>query len=184
MSAPYILAYLPQCKTFEGNYSTMYLDTKGNVTCGVGFLLSSALMAQAFPWYIPGLVTPATADEVVAEWNRVKAMQAGQLPHFYAIETALQLRQDDIDAHLTNELDTLDNGLANGIAGFEGLPDAWKMALADMSWNLGLHGLLDGYPKLLAAIQVSDGFTAAAESRRNGIGDTRNQWTANQFRGV
>ena len=183
MSAQYELDFLPQLRINEGCFATMYSDTKGNVTCGVGFLLQTAAVAQGFPWYIPGLVTPATAQEIAAEWNRVKAMLPGQLPHFYAIETALQLRQDSIDAHTMTLLDTLDDGLTAGIPNFEELPDAWKMALADMGWNLGLHGLLDGYPKMLAAIEAGNGATAAAECERVGIGADRNNWTKAQFRG-
>jgi GH24 family phage-related lysozyme (muramidase) len=184
MSAQYELDFLPQLRINEGCFATMYSDTKGNVTCGVGFLLQSAQTACGYPWYIPGLVTPATAQEIAAEWNRVKAMQPGQLPHFYAIETALQLRQDSIDAHTMTLLDTLDDGLTAGIPNFEELPDEWKMALADMGWNLGLHGLLNGYPRMLAAIEAGDGATAATECHRNGISDARNQWCALQFSGT
>jgi hypothetical protein len=52
-----------------------------------------------------------------------------------------------------------------------------------MAFNLGLKGLLDGYPRMLAAVQAGDGATAAAECHRNGIGDERNTWTAAQFSG-
>ena len=57
------------------------------------------------------------------------------------------------------------------------------MALLDMAWNLGLKGLLDGYPRMLAAVQSGDGQMAAVESHRNGIGDVRNAWTAAKFDG-
>jgi hypothetical protein len=126
-------------------------------------------------------VTLATAQEIASDWNRVKAMAPGLLPRFYAIETALQLRQDSIDAHTMTLLDTLDEGLTDGIPGFEALPDEWKMALLDMAYNLGLHGLLDGYPRMLAAVQAGDGATAGTECHRNGISAARNQWCAAQF---
>lgn len=185
MSQPYQLAYLPYVKQFEGNEPSMYLDScdPGNVTCGVGFELETAMVAQGFPWYIPGLYTLATAQEVVDEWNRVSAMQPGHLPPYYATLTALRLKQEDIDAHLLAELDRLAEGLAEGIPGFENLPDGWKMALTDIGWNLGLHGLLGGYPKMLAAVQAGNGPVAAAECHRSGINDQRNQWTAACFNG-
>ena len=89
----------------------------------------------------------------------------------------------DGDSLLLAKLDALDKGLAAGIPGFEALPDPLKMALLDMAFNLGLKGLLDGYPRMLAAVQAGDGATAAAECHRNGIGDERNTWTAAQFSG-
>ena len=70
------------------------------------------------------------------------------------------------------------------ILGFEALPNPWKMALLDMAFNLGLKGLLDGYPRMLAAVQAGNGQMAAVESHRNGIGDARNAWTRNQFSGT
>jgi GH24 family phage-related lysozyme (muramidase) len=181
MRAQYELDFLPQLRINEGCFATMYLDTKGNVTCGVGFLLQTAAVAQGFPWYIPGLVTPATAQEIAAEWNRVKAMLPGQLPHFYAIETALQLRQDSIDAHLLSILDQTDDNLQRDYPGFEDFPDAVKMALADMDFNLGDASLRNTYPHFDAAVDSQDWPTAAAQSHRNGIQQARNDWTQQQF---
>ena len=181
MSQPYVLAYLPQCKTFEGCIPSFYLDTRGNVTVWVGFLVESALIAQSLPMYLPGLTVAATEQDKAAAWERVSQMQAGRLPAFYAYDGCLQMQEADGDALLLSKLDTLDEGLAAGIQGFEGLPDAWKMALVDMGWNLGLKGLLDGYPKMLAAIQAGDGPTASQECKRNGISAARNLWCAQCF---
>ena len=183
MSQPYILAYLPWCKTFEGNVATMYLDTVGNVTCGVGFLLETALVAQGYPWYIPGEVTLATAQEIAEEWDRVSAMQPGHLPPYYAALTALQLRQGDIDAHLLGEVEALDEQLAAKLPYYATLSGPWKMALLDMAWNRGLNGLLDGYPRLLADVEAGNGPGAASQCYRLGISQTRNDWTAAQFSG-
>jgi hypothetical protein len=93
------------------------------------------------------------------------------------------LKQADIDAHLMAELDRLDSGLAAGIPRFEELLDGWKMALLDVAYNLGLEGLLKGYPKMLRAVQVGNGPLAAAECPRKGIGAARNAWCAALFSG-
>ena len=183
MSQPYEISYIPFCRQFEDNICHMYLDsdTPGNVTTGNGFLIPSATAACTFPFYLPGLHTPATAQEIAAEYWRVKAMPSARPASFYDAPSALQLKQEDIDAHLLAELDKLDEGMSAGIAGFEALPDAWKMALIDMAWNLGLSGLLEGYPKMLAAVQAGDGTTAAQECHRNRISAARNAWTAVQL---
>ena len=89
----------------------------------------------------------------------------------------------DGDSLLLAKLDALDKGLAAGIPGFEALPDPWKIALLDMAFNLGLKGLLDGYPRMLAAVQAGDGTTAAAECQREGIQPARNSWCEACFNG-
>ena len=181
MSQPYLLAFIPILEGFEGKVCKMYQDTRGNVTCGVGFELPNAMTACGFAWYLPGGVVEATVPEIRSEWQRVKAMEHGLLPEVYAIPTALVLRPEDIDAHLLIELDSLADGLAMGIEGFDALPDAWKMALTDMAFNLGLNGLLDGYPHLLADVEAGNGSGAAAQCHRIGISDARNNWAKSQF---
>jgi len=183
MPQPYELTYLPICKGFEGCVPTCYLDTVGNVTCGVGFELETAMVARGFPWYIPGLVTLATAQEIAAEWFRVKVMVPGRVPAFYAIPTALQLRQEDIDAHLLTLLDQTDEALQRDYPGFETFPDAVKMALADEDYNLGDAKLRNTYPKFDAAVDRQDWATAALQCHRNGVSTARNAWCAAQFSG-
>ena len=183
MSAPYILSYLPQCKTFEGCVPWFYLDTRGNVTVWVGFLVETALIAQSLPMYLPGGTVACTEQEKAAAWETVSAMQAGRLPASYEYSGCPIMLPSDGDALLLAKLDTLDEGLAAGIPGFEALPEPWKMALADLAWNLGLHGLLNGYPRMLAAIEVGDGATAAAECQREGIQPARNSWCEACFNG-
>jgi len=126
---------------------------------------------------------PCTEQEKAAAWETVSAMTAGRLASSYEYSGCPVMLPSDGDSLLLAKLDALDKGLAAGIPGFEALPDPWKMALLDMAWNLGLKGLLDGYPRMLAAVQAGDGQTAAVESHRNGIGDNRNQWVRQQFSG-
>ena len=171
--------YMPICKGFEGSIPFMYLDTRGNVTVGVGFLVSSPTEACAYPFQSAGM--PATAQEVTAAWNQVKAMEPGHPAAFYEYPGCPTLLQGDIDQHLAAEIDALDSQLQARFPAYVGLPDAWKMALLDMAWNLGLSGLMNGYPKMIAAVTAGNGSQAAAECHRNGIGNARNAWTANQF---
>jgi GH24 family phage-related lysozyme (muramidase) len=182
VSAQYEIEFLPILKGFEGCVPTMYLDTVGNVTCGVGFELETALVAQGFPWYIdPACTVPATPQEIAAAWVRVKAMVPGKMPAFYTYDGCLQLEQQDIDAHLLGILDQTYEDLQRDYPGFEGFTDAWKMALADMDYNLGDAKLRNTYPKFDAAVDVGDGPGAAAQCKRNGISAARNLWCAQCF---
>jgi hypothetical protein len=163
---------------------SMYLDTVGNVTCGVGFELETAMVAQGFPWYIDRACTVlATPQEVTAAWVRVKAMVSGRLPAFYAYDGCLQLQEADIDAHLLTILDQTDENLQRDYPGFEGFPDAVKMALCDMDYNLGDVKLRNTYPHFDAAVDRQDWATAANQCFRHEISQVRNDWTKQQFAG-
>jgi GH24 family phage-related lysozyme (muramidase) len=180
----YELAYLPWCKKWEGCCAWFYLDTRGNVTVWVGFLVETALIAKTLPMYLPGLTVAATVDEIARAWNTVDAMQEGHMPAFYAYPGCLQMQEKDGDALLLAKLDALDKGLAAGIPGFEALPEPWKMACLDQAFNLGLYGFLHGYPHEIACIVAGDGTGAATECHRNGISNARNAWCAAQFMGA
>jgi hypothetical protein len=159
----------------------MYLDTKGNVTVGVGFMIPTPLAACGYPFYLLGGTTLATAQEITTAWNRVKAMPPGMQAEKYAYPGCLILLQNDIYAHLLAELTTLDEALAKGITNYANLPDSVKMALLDQGWNLGLNGLLHGYPKEIACVEAGDFAGAAVQCHRNGIQESRNEWCALQF---
>ena len=181
MSNPLSIAFLPTLKRWEGCIPWFYLDTRGNVTVWVGFLVESALIAQALPMYLPGGTMPCTEQEKAAAWKTVSAMQPGRLPSSYEYYGCPVILPSDGDALLLAKLDALNDALVKEVPNFESLPDPWRMALLDMAYNLGSSGLLHGYPRMLAAVQAGDGQTAAVESHRNGIGDARNAWTKQQF---
>jgi GH24 family phage-related lysozyme (muramidase) len=108
-------------------------------------------------------------------------MMPGKMPAFYTYDGCLQLQQTDIDAHLLSLLDGTDEILQDDYPGFEGFPDAVKMALLDMDYNLGDAKLRNTYPKFDAAVDAQDWATAAQECHRNGISEERNAWTVAQF---
>ena len=185
MSQLYEITLLPQLKQFEGCIPSMYLDTVGNVTCGVGFLLETALIAQGFPWYIDRACTiPATPQEIAAAWVRVKAMAPGRIPSFYTYDGCLQLLQSDIDLHLLAILDQTDENLQRDYPGFEDFPLSIKMALADMDYNLGDGTLRNTYPRFDFAVDTKSWDVAAQECHRLGISKERNDWTQQQFESV
>ena len=175
--------YMPICKGFEGSIPFMYLDTRGNVTIWVGFEVPSALAAQSLPMYLPGSTVAASDDEKAAAWETVSAMQPGRLPASYEYSGCPVMLPSDGDALLMAKLDAADAELQADYPGFESFPDAVKMALLDMLWNLGGPKLRNTYPRFDAAVDRQDWATAALQCHRNGISDERNAWTAAQFKG-
>ena len=184
MSAPYVTAYVPWCKRWEGCCAWMYLDTRGNVTIWVGFEVPSALAAQSLPLYLPGGTLACTAQEKAAAWETVSAMQPGRLSSSYGYSGCPVMLPSDGDALLMAKLDAADVELQADYPGFESFPDAVKMALLDMDFNLGDPKLRNTYPRFDAAVDRQDWATAAQQCQREGIQPERNQWTIDQFKSV
>ena len=71
--------------------------------------------------------------------------------------------------------------LRKRLTGYDGLPDGMKMALLDMAYNMGPVGLLEGYPRMIQAVETGAWTVAAAECARGGINAARNAWTRQQM---
>ncbi|MDE3106395.1 MAG: hypothetical protein KGK08_14590, partial [Acidobacteriota bacterium] len=82
---------------------------------------------------------------------------------------------------LLSDLITFERQLRNLYTGYDGYPDAAKMALLDMVYNLGAMKLRNEYPRMNAAVLAQDWATAAQQCNRQGINALRNQWTQQQF---
>ncbi|MDE2101612.1 MAG: hypothetical protein KGL39_30480 [Patescibacteria group bacterium] len=164
---------------FEGCVPWMYLDTRGFVTVGVGNMLPIVEAATALPFQYNG--TGATQDQIASDYFRVKGMAAGRLPKFYACSTSVTLTQEEIQLLLYRRLPEFEQGLRQLYPGYDTFPDAAKLGLIDMAYNLGVYGLANNYPKFNAAVRAQDWATAATECHRNGPSQERNDWTAGQF---
>jgi hypothetical protein len=109
------------------------------------------------------------------------SLAAGKLPSFYRVVQSLELPDAAIDERLSVVLTGFEATLRAHLAGYDKLPDGVKMALLDMTYNLGPEGLLKGYPKMLHAIEMGTWPEAAAECARGGINAARNAWTRQQM---
>ncbi len=177
--ATYLEQSLDQLKQFEGCVPWMYLDTVGKVTVGVGTMLPGPPAAAALPFQIAGVAT--SAEQIVAEFHRVAAMPAGRLPAFYHQGNSPQLAMNSIEDQLRSVLAAFEADLRQHLPHFDALPDRAKLALLDMAYNLGVMGLVHGYPRLLAAVAAGNWTAAAAECLRHGISSERNAWTRLEF---
>ena len=164
---------------FEGCVQWMYLDSRGNVTTGVGLLLADSGAACQLPFQVND--SPATPDAIVADFNRVKAMKADELPGFYHSDSSPILQKTDIAIFLRKTICANDSVLAKDFVDYASFPNCVKLALLDMEYNLGNGGLMRGYPHMDAAIKAQDWVSVANNCHRAGINDARNQWTYNQF---
>ena len=177
--ANYLDQAIATVRRFEGSVPWMYLDTAGKVTVGVGLMLASEEAAHALPFLRKNLaVSPA---DISRDFARVSAMKAGGLAGVYREVNGLELSDDTISEHLRQAVLGFEGYLRSHIAGYDGLPDAVKIALLDMAYNLGPGRLLTEYTHLLGAIKRQNWTAAAAASLRRGPSSERNSWTRQQF---
>ena len=177
--ATYFDQSLAQIKIFEGCVLWMYLDSRANVTVGVGLMLPNAASACALAFLLAGAA--ASADQIGDEFARVTALAPNKLPAFYKSDSSPQLPQDIIDAKLSGVLQGFEGTVRAGVPGYDALPDNVKLALLDMAYNLGPQKLLREYPMMLQAVQSGNWAQAATQCARGGISATRNAWTRQQF---
>jgi GH24 family phage-related lysozyme (muramidase) len=177
--ATYLDQSLAKLEWFEGSIPWMYLDTRGNVTVGVGLMLPDVAAAQKLPFVMD--TQPATEGEITAEFARVAAMPMGRPALFYRHDNAPELPRTEIDSLLRTVLLGFETELRVALPGYDGFADSVKLALLDMAYNLGPASLLHGYPNLIRAVNAGNWAQAAAQCFRHGPGAARNQWTQQMF---
>ena len=175
----YLDQAIEKLKAFEGSVPWMYLDTVGKVTVGVGSMLPDSRAAATLPFDVGD--RPATAGEIEMEFARVSALAKGRAPAFYRTAGGPRLTDETINQRLREVLEGFEGYLRAHLRGYEAFPEAVKLPLLDMVYNLGPGRLFGEYPKLISAIERGDWRAAAAASGRKGPGADRNTWTKQQF---
>ena len=165
---------------FEGSIPFMYLDVKGLVTVGVGNLIDPVELAQAQPFRFkdkPGIAapgSPATADQIAAEWKKLKDDPSLGKKGAGACKaiTDLELSDDSIGALISKRL-TDNEGFLKRQQWFQAF-DTWpadaQLGLLSMAWAMGPGGPGE-FPHFRAACQSLDFNTAAAESKMSEAGN-------------
>lgn len=154
-------------KPLEGRYSHAYRDVLGLVTVGVGNLCDPIGLALALPWQHPD-GTPATRDEVAADWHRVKALPAGMVAWRYAGSHPLVLSDEAIDALVMRQLHANAAILAAFFPDFATYPAPAQQALLSMAWACGAGSVRPGvtspeWPRLQAAVRLRAWLEAAEQ---------------------
>ncbi len=174
---------LPSLKTHEGDKDFMYVDSKGNVTTGVGFLLANEDAAVDYP-FVDFDDNPATEEQKRAEWRLIASKYDKSVSHsadWYEDFTELYLQQDSIDAKLRDVVESDFTALSRAFSGYGSFPSAARIAIHDMYYNLGGTGLREKFPSLMKAIAQTNWTNAADESHRTGINDERNNYVRDLF---
>lgn len=164
---------------FEGRVPHMYRCTGGEVTIGVGHAIKSADDALQLTWTAGG--SPASPEEIASDYARVAATPKGLMASSYAPLSTCRMPDDAIDALVAADVASFGAHVAAALPNWNSYPDSVQAALFDMAFNLGVAGLLK-FHNLLAACDAGDWETAARECHRQGIGESRNQETADLFR--
>lgn len=171
---------LAHLEIFEGTVPWMYLDTKGFVTVGVGELLANTAKAEGLAFVDPD-GEPSTQETILNEFNRVSALVPAKAAAFYRSPDSPVLPQAAIDTLLMNHLNLFDGQVAARFTNYADFPDPAKLGLLDMIYNLGQVGLFQHFPHFMAAVDDQDWLGAAANCRRVGPSQARNDWTRQQF---
>jgi len=165
---------------FEGAVPYMYLDVKGLVTIGVGNLIDPVQVAQALPFRFknrpdiasPG--SPATPQQIAAEWHRLKNDASLARRGHLACEpiTQLELSDDAINSLILGKLTDNQNFLKRQqwFQAFETWPADAQLGLLSMAWAMGPAGP-GGFPHFRAACQKLDFKTAANECKMDETGN-------------
>jgi len=178
---PYLQDSLAHLEIFEGVVPWMYLDTKGFVTVAVGELLATPASALALA-FVDVNNQPSNPAAIQAEYSRVSALPPGKYPAaFYRSPLSPTLPHSAVDALLSRHLNFFDANLNQRFPGYSNFPDAAKLGLLDMIYNLGVTGLFNGYPTLMGYVQNQNWAGAATQCLRNGPSPQRNDWTRQQF---
>lgn len=155
----------------EGKVDHMYLDTKGQVTIGAGFMIPSEDAAVGYA-LLDSDDNEATDAQKRAEWRSIKSMTKGHTAGWYEDYTDLYMTGDAIDARTDSLISTTFRELKNIFKNFGDYPSAARVALQDMKYNLGDN--FGKFVNLAAAVRRQDWVTAANESHRLDIDESRN----------
>jgi hypothetical protein len=182
-------AELTRLEPFERRVPWPYLDVKGLVTTGVGFLLADVDAMVALPWHHLSDGSPATPDEMKTEYFRVQGMRAGLGANAY--RGTLRLFQGDIDTEGFRRLRLAMDDLQDIFPGYDAFPAGVQQALLDLRWNCGgaAHppGLRSWTHLLAACNSVPPDWKAAAGQCRTANPDNnpqrahRNDWRSSCF---
>jgi GH24 family phage-related lysozyme (muramidase) len=156
---------------FEGIVPHLYLDTRGNVTCGVGFLVPNKEALDRYEWQ-PDVLTAR------GDYDRVRASAPAHAAAYYAGLCHATLTAATMRAHFDAHVTTVVAQIAQWR--LDTVPRAARVALVDMAFNLGVGGL-SKYVRLRTAVLARDWATAALECSRKGIQQSRNDATRDLF---
>ena len=147
------------CVSREGISETMYLDSKGYVTIGIGNKLNTADEAARLPFV--GNHEMATRTDVIVDYWRVAKMDAGHSARFYSVPESPRLPEPKArqlcSQRVKGEFLPALRALSLDVDAF---PTPAVRALVAMAYCMGPYGL-SGFPRMLSRCRRLD-FAGAA----------------------
>lgn len=149
---------------FEGRLPYLYQDVKGLVTIGVGNLVDTPEEAAALPFVHKDSRTPATRDEIVAEWHMIKnAPDLARKGHRAAEKIhTLELPDAAVDDLVRRRFDTNEARLAAFFPGWAQWPADARLGAHSIAWAGAFFP--NRWPAFTTAANAGDWLAAAAES--------------------
>jgi GH24 family phage-related lysozyme (muramidase) len=159
-------------KQFEGRVGWMYLDVKGLVTIGVGNLIDPLPAAVGLPFVHRADESPASRDEIAAEWTAIKSNTSLAQKGYLACKTVTRLGLTDasIDDLVRGRLDQDEVFLKQSFSGWDAWPADGQLGVLSMAWAMGA-AFPATWPKFTAACKAGDWSGAAANCHMNEAGN-------------
>ena len=169
----------------EGETTKLYLDTRSFVTIGIGTMLPDAGSARTVNFTRDATGAPATEQEKMTAWKKIQDLspQKAELNFnaaHYVSMTDISIDHKEAQRLRDVKLDAFYHDLVDICPGFDSMPEAAKIALFDMIYNIG-PSLRQKFPSFNKAIRIRDWAQAAAHCDRKGIRSERNQKTRLQL---
>lgn len=146
---------------FESTVPWMYLDVRGLVTVAIGNLIDPLPLAIGLP-FLHGDGSPATREEIAAEWGRVKSFQsrASAGGGWFREVTTLHLAADGIARVFQSRLNLNEVYLRRRFAGYDAWPADAQLGVISMAWA---EGPAFDFPRFEAAALKQDFSTCSLE---------------------
>jgi hypothetical protein len=164
---------------YEGCVFWLYGDEENLVTTAIGKLIDLSSLktktdpwapALSLPWKHNDLTTPATHDEIVAEWKLVKSHS--EMTHLgggaYRAITFLRLTDADVNEITFNTAYMFETILKKRFTAYDSWPADAQLGLLSIAWAAG-PACYKTFPKFSAAADARDFDTCAKESALNGV---------------
>lgn len=114
-----------------------YTDSKGLVTTGTGNLIDPVDRSLVLPWVHPDSGAPASHDEIVADWQRVKAAFPAVQSTACARLTTLRLTAAGLEQLLLRTIAVDWHVLCAEFSGLPTWPADAQLALLSIAWAWG-----------------------------------------------
>jgi GH24 family phage-related lysozyme (muramidase) len=169
--------FLDILKSHEGVIEHIYLDSVGLQTVGVGFLLRQPTDVLRYTW--------SDVAQAREDWFALQNLKGPEVEYtklsarWYKKHTKARLL--DVDSALQQKIQSFDSQLRTRGLPMDTIPTAAWEGVIDLAYNVGVAGLLGGFPKFCASLKAFDFKGCARECRRPQVSASRNVWCRGRF---